>query len=308
MSLYMHRIPHGCAGLIANKRRSRFCIFSPVAQNSPKAPSLRPLLEPSSYPPMTPASQTSFFEDASTPPFFIPDEAFNDTTAFPSPSGMNIPIPPMPMPPPPITLFDEPRDRGRSLSRSPSLGPSRSPSGSFTPPPIRFREHDFLDRGRTPSSSRSPSRSRSPFGCRLRRPCWRNSRAPTVIECFPPPVSTTIPPPPPPIRCITPPYFPPPPVSWPPKIPVDILTFHFNKNMAYAPASKTYDVRFPPPSLSPSLLGESPLTLNFVGGDRCRAGALARIARCRSRSDQTARDGLGSARANSQDCVAGGPG
>jgi hypothetical protein len=34
---------------------------------------------------------------------------------------------------------------------------------------------------------------------------------------------------------------------WPPAPipePVDILTFHHNKNMAYAPAAKDYDVRF----------------------------------------------------------------
>jgi hypothetical protein len=37
--------------------------------------------------------------------------------------------------------------------------------------------------------------------------------------------------------------------------PVDILTFNYDKNMAYAPAAKTYDVRpsLPPSSPSPDL-------------------------------------------------------
>jgi len=51
------------------------------------------------------------------------------------------------------------------------------------------------------------------------------------------------PPPPPSIRCLTPPHLAPT-MVWPPsvvKCPVDILTFHNNKNMAYAPAAKTYD-------------------------------------------------------------------
>jgi hypothetical protein len=200
---------------------------------------------------MTPASESKFFfEDASTQPSltFIPDDPFDATTAFPSPSLIDIPIPPLPIPTPPMIHVDE-SSRGRSLSRSPTR--------CFPPPPIRFREHGCFDRGRTPSGSRSPSRSRSPF-CRLRRPYWERSRTPSPSPLpqrhstydssyAPPPV---IIPPPPPIRCITPPHFPPP-VLWPPpslaKIPVDILTFHFNKNMAYAPAAKTYEVRFPPP-------------------------------------------------------------
>jgi hypothetical protein len=40
-------------------------------------------------------------------------------------------------------------------------------------------------------------------------------------------------------------YVGPPSVIWPtqiPKQPVDILTFHYNKNMAYMPAARTYDV------------------------------------------------------------------
>lgn len=44
--------------------------------------------------------------------------------------------------------------------------------------------------------------------------------------------------------CMTPP----PPVSPLPSLPydpVDIVTFNYNKDMAYAPAAKTYDVRFP---------------------------------------------------------------
>jgi hypothetical protein len=39
-----------------------------------------------------------------------------------------------------------------------------------------------------------------------------------------------------------PPIHPWPPAAMPLPEPVDILTFHYNKNMAYAPAPNTYDV------------------------------------------------------------------
>lgn len=55
-----------------------------------------------------------------------------------------------------------------------------------------------------------------------------------------PPIMMTVPSP-------SPPPLPPVPM---PFDPVDILTFNYNKNMAYAPAAKTYDVR---PSLALSL-------------------------------------------------------
>jgi hypothetical protein len=130
------------------------------------------------------------------------------------PTAIAIP-PPIP---PTIILVPEPRCRGRSLSRSPSRSSSRSAT------PSRIRGHRCFDRSRTPSSRRSPSRSRSRSRSR---------------SCSP-----FIPSPP---RCMTPQHYTPPiPCQWPSsvmiKCPVDILTFHYNKNMAYAPASKTYDV------------------------------------------------------------------
>jgi hypothetical protein len=194
-----------------------------------------------------PASEPSSYEGASAPPslIFIPDETFDDTTTLPSPPLMNIPIPPIPIPPipstipvspPPIFPVDEFKCRGRSLSRSPT--PSLNS-------PVYPREYcHFL--GRTPNSSRSPSRSRSPFICGQ---AYLRARTPSPLRqssYVPPPV---IIPPPPPMRCMTPPHIPP--ALWSPhsivKFPVDILTFHFNKNMAYAPAAKTYDVRYPSP-------------------------------------------------------------
>ena len=62
--------------------------------------------------------------------------------------------------------------------------------------------------------------------------------------------------------CMTPP----PPVSPLPSLPydpVDIVTFNYNKDMAYAPAAKTYDVRFPSLFSFPSCILFYLLTFSF---------------------------------------------
>lgn len=69
------------------------------------------------------------------------------------------------------------------------------------------------------------------------------------------------------------------PVTGLPYEPVDIVTFNYNKDMAYAPAAKTYDVRSFFLSIFPSTLF-CILTdgFHFTGGHRYGVGALARIA------------------------------
>lgn len=57
---------------------------------------------------------------------------------------------------------------------------------------------------------------------------------PVVVEVFGPTPSPVTPAPLPPVQPI-------PPIPGPLFDPVDVLTFHYNKNMAYAPAAKTYD-------------------------------------------------------------------
>ena len=157
--------------------------------------------------------------------------------------------------PPPLFSFAPPvirlpESRGRSRSRSPrppyypcsrshmlptlsDYSPTRSYSPSFTPPPSRRRR-----------CYRRPSRSRSRTPSPVRRPYTYPS----------PQVIITQAPPPPPVEVHMPSMSPPTPVPlWPPPPapePVEILTFHYGTNMAYAPAVKTYDVRFfPLPSL-----------------------------------------------------------
>jgi hypothetical protein len=118
--------------------------------------------------------------------------------------------------------------------------------------------------GTSCSPSCSPSRSFSLHSCshscsyspfpRMQIPSWHKSRTPSLIRhggqhnyISPIMMSPPLPPPPPPpplMHCMSPPLFPPP-IMWPPsvmKCPIDILTFHYNKNMAYAPAAKTYDI------------------------------------------------------------------
>lgn len=88
-------------------------------------------------------------------------------------------------------------------------------------------------------------RSRTPSPCPI-------PIGPTIVSVSPEPGFVVIPPraPPPPMLGPLPPpspslwYTRPPSGIWPyqaPKQPVDILTFHYNENMAYAPAAKTYD-------------------------------------------------------------------
>ena len=168
-------------------------------------------------------------------------------------------VPPPASPRPPSIISDMQEMRGRSRSRSPrrrSRSRSRSPSPSLgfipgpfygnsyipVPPPIIY---DY-----TPPRSRSCSpisRSPSPVHRRHRRCYRRSSRsssrrrrsyspAPPIIIHAPPSVTV-----PSPLLAPSPMWAPPP---APAPEPVDILTFHYNKNMAYAPAAKTYDVRF----------------------------------------------------------------
>ncbi|KAI9447253.1 hypothetical protein F5148DRAFT_727492 [Russula earlei] len=85
----------------------------------------------------------------------------------------------------------------------------------------------------------------------IRSPPRRRSYARRRSTSPPPPVIVVPPMAPlsPPLQAPQPPLtFPvtcsPPPIPWPPSpmpIPVDILTFHHNKNMAYAPAAATYE-------------------------------------------------------------------
>ncbi|KAH9035603.1 hypothetical protein EDB84DRAFT_1269428 [Lactarius hengduanensis] len=137
--------------------------------------------------------------------------------------------------------------RGRSRSRSRSRSPSRSPRRP--PSPVRI----YSRYSRSPSPRRR-SRSRSRSSSRSWRRCRRRSVTPpgylnTVTYRPGPPRSPS------PSYTIQPPIIlpqqqlpivvvpqpsPPLPSSWY-KQPVDILTFHYNKNMAYAPAAKTYD-------------------------------------------------------------------
>ena len=139
-----------------------------------------------------------------------------------------IPIDLSPLPPKDTFLHNTPppfivdQDRGRSRSRSP-----RRLRPPFPRPIV--------------CSSRSRSRSPSPIWRRLRP----RSFSPASIDII------NIPPPP-----AMPQFIPPP--SWnaalssPPDVwrtlpsmqPTDILTFNYKSNMAYAPAAKTYDVRF----------------------------------------------------------------
>ena len=147
-----------------------------------------------------------------------------------------IPINPSPLPPkdtflrntPPPLIVDQ--DRGRSRSRSPRRLRPPFTFPNFCSSPTRRR-----------SFSRSRSRSPSPIWRRLRP----RSFSPASIDII------NIPPPPPMPEFIPPPSWyvapSPPPDVWrtlPSMQPTDILTFNYKNNMAYAPAAKTYDVRF----------------------------------------------------------------
>ena len=222
----------GSRGLIASA-----CLSTYLAPGSPEfssRPSLRPLpqLSPSalSHQLMAPRPQSCSFDSGYTCGLQpSPPSSPKDTFTFYSP-------PIVIHPPAPQIPIEE--SRGRNRSRSISRSPSRSPT-----PPGCVRERRCYDRSRSPSRSRSRSRSRSPY-----RPYWHGSRSPSprpYIPILPPAPVMTPPPPPPMMRCLTPPHLAPP-MMWPPpvvKCPVDILTFHNNKSMAYAPAAKTYDVR-----------------------------------------------------------------
>ena len=148
--------------------------------------------------------------------------------------------------------------RGRSRSRSPPPRRRRSasPGCRYSPipicgPPVIITGPSLYDSSPSRSSSPVSSRSPSPRRPRRRRYSYR-SRTPSPMRrsyTYSPP-QIIYPPPPPPIlpvpNYISPPS-PIPPITWPPAanpIPeaVDILTFQYNNNMAYAPAAKTYDV------------------------------------------------------------------
>ena len=141
----------------------------------------------------------------------------------------------------PTVVEVEEEDRGRSLSRSLNrLNPM-----CILPTPQRVPYYG----GR--SGSRSHSRSLSP---RWRRRFRSQSRSfspvgrPYVINILPssPPPNPFVQPGP--SGVVSPPswYTAPPSGVWPtqvPKQPIDMLTFRYNNNFAYAPAAKTYDVR-----------------------------------------------------------------
>jgi hypothetical protein len=209
----------------------------------------------------------SFYDDSSLP--FVPQRdipLINDSIPFAG-SMMHIFTPPCMVTPPTVPVVEEARGRSRSRSRSRSHSRSRSSSRSGGPrrlSPVRIHVHS-RSRHRSRTRSRSRSRSSSPRWrrCPARR---RRSDSPFMdnlgFRPYPSRSSTPIPipiiqqpPTQPPIIVVPqgPPMSPPSPSPWycgppsvvwqVPKQPVDILTFHYNKNMAYAPAAKTYDVR-----------------------------------------------------------------
>ena len=229
-------------------------------------------------------------DDVYVPPF---PQLYDMPSDLISPIQPPIPIEPQQSTRPP-TVVEVPTQpiiivRGRSPSRSPSR--SRSRSRSRTPSPVHYHRHHASPRRRRRCHSPQSSRSPSPRPTR-RRSYWRRSRSPSPRSpsplsppaippyCYqPPPMPademfvlpspSPSPPPPPmqypapiPMPCMAPPLPPPaaPPIMvYPPTMnePVDILTFCYNKKMAYAPAATTYDVRsfFPLlflPFLSPS--------------------------------------------------------
>jgi hypothetical protein len=96
---------------------------------------------------------------------------------------------------------------------------------------------------------------------------------PVVVEVFGPTPPPVTPAPLPPVQPI-------PPIPGPLFDPVDVLTFHYNKNMAYAPAAKTYDVRFFFLFYSfPDRCLNLTVRAFFAGGHRYGARALARAVR-----------------------------
>lgn len=219
--------------------------FTPPAQLSimaaphPPSPTLTDILlapVPAPAPPPAPPSPSPSIVEVDSPVF--PDSP----QLFPA-NGPPLFAPPpiFPLAPPVIRL---PESRGRSRSRSPrppyfacgnrphmlptlsDYSPTRSYSPSFTPPPSRRRR-----------CYRRPSRSRSRTPSPIRRPYTYPS----------PQVIITQAPPPPPVEVHMPSMSPPTPIPmWPPPVPapepVEVLTFHYGTNMAYAPAVKTYDV------------------------------------------------------------------
>ena len=134
-------------------------------------------------------------------------------------------------------------DRGRSRSRS----PDRLKPICIHPPPQRVpycgrrsgsHSHSRSSSPRWRRRYRSKSRSFSPVG----RPCVINI-LPSAPSPIPIPIAQ-----PGPSQVVSPPswYATPPSGLWPtqvPKQPVDILTFKYNKSLAYVPTTKTYDVR-----------------------------------------------------------------
>ncbi len=186
-------------------------------------------------------------------------------------------VPTVYVPPPPVPALLPETDKGysrgrsRSLSRSPPLSERSASPGRLSPSPYSPSPYlpspycgpiyvnvppippldSLYDTGSSLSYCPDYLRSLSPP--RHKRSTYR-SRTPSPISqscIYTPPQMFYQPPPPPILPSLTPP--PVPPAMWPPAPPapapvflepVDILTFHYNKNMAYAPAAKTYEVRF----------------------------------------------------------------
>jgi hypothetical protein len=222
----------------------------------PPSPSLDDLLVPS-----TPSTVNIPVESCAD---FIPDDASLDIfppidphpptpLAYVPPPVQIQPLPPFELLFPGSPLADKCYSRGRSRSRSPpSRDRSASPGRRHSP--VRGQVYitvpSLYDTSSSPSRrSYSPESSRSPSPPPRRRRYSYRSRTPSPIRPYYAPPQIIYPPPPPPIVSL-PSLTPPPPIPsamWPPTAmsipePVDILTFHYNKNMAYAPAAKTYDV------------------------------------------------------------------
>ena len=247
-----------------------------MASSPPLPPS--PSLDDIFVPPIPP-TVVSVPECGNADLDFVSDDGSLDI--FP-PIDLSSPLPyvppPVPVQSPPLPIeffFPETPDkcyfgsRGRSRSRS-RTAPSRDPSAS--PPrchsPIRACVNPIMVYppslyGSSHSRSCTPESLRSPSPPPRRRRYSYRSRTPSPIRrsyTYTPP-QILYPPPPPPIVPLPNMTQPPPPIippfgyrpePMPIPEPVDILTYHSNKNMAYAPAAKTYDVLclcfFPPPS------------------------------------------------------------
>ncbi|KAH9985845.1 hypothetical protein BJV77DRAFT_965410 [Russula vinacea] len=206
----------------------RLTLPPPPSPTSFSRPFPRPRRPPRRPPPPPPSSKSTAPSSPTAP-------NSSQRTALPSSPPTHIPPRPARNPSPRVER-PQPQPQPSSplfrLRQSPpyvtyalGLQPDAELQSSFTPPPSRRRR-----------CYRRPSRSRSRTPSPIRRPYTYPS----------PQVIITQAPPPPPVEVHMPSMSPPTPIPmWPPPVPapepVEVLTFHYGTNMAYAPAVKTYD-------------------------------------------------------------------